>query len=72
MNASDDQRTEENVEKISQIVREDHQLRVWMIGESMNIGKDTAWNVLHEDLSKKKSLSQGGPSGSHTTAKQIL
>ena len=35
-------RTEENVEKISQIVRKDCRLSVQMIAESVNIDKDTA------------------------------
>ena len=47
-------RTEENVEKISQIVRKDRRLSVRMIAESVNIDKDTAWKILREDLNMKK------------------
>ncbi|XP_039610931.1 protein GVQW3-like [Polypterus senegalus] len=47
-------RTEENVEKIRQMVRKDRRLSVRMIAETINIDKDTAWKILREDLNMKK------------------
>jgi len=43
-------RTEENIEKIRQIVSENHRLTVRSIAEQVNIERETARKILTEDL----------------------
>ena len=43
-------RTEENIAKICQIVRENFRLTVRSIAEQVNIGRDTIRKILTEDL----------------------
>jgi len=47
-------RTEENIAKVRQIVREDRQLTVISIAEQVNIDRETVKKVLTEDLSMRK------------------
>lgn len=43
-------RTEANVEKNQQIVREDRLLSVRMIAQVMDFNKDSVWKILHQNL----------------------
>jgi len=47
-------RTEENIAKFRQIVRENRRLTVRSIVEQMNIDKETARKILTEDLDMRK------------------
>ena len=64
-------RTEENVEKISQIVRKDRRLSVRMIAKSVNIEKDTALKILREDLNMKKVCARWSQGFSHQSKKNV-
>jgi len=47
-------RTEENIAKIRQIVRENHQLTVRSTAEQVNINRETVRKILTEDLDMGK------------------
>jgi len=47
-------RTEENIEKVCQIVSENHRLTVRSIEEQMNINRETVRKILTEDLAMRK------------------
>jgi len=47
-------RTEENIAKIRQIVRENHRLNVRSIGEQVNIDREAVRKILTEDLDMRK------------------
>jgi len=47
-------RTEENIAKVRQIVRENHQLTVRSITEQVNIDRETVRKILTEDLDMRK------------------
>jgi len=47
-------RTEENITKIHQIVRENHRLTVRSIAEQVNIDRETVRKILTEDLDMRK------------------
>jgi len=47
-------RTEENIEKVRQIVRENRRLTVRSIAEQVNINRETVRNTLTEDLDMRK------------------
>ena len=61
-------RTEENIAKIRQIVRENRQLTVRSIAEQVNIDRETVKKILTEDLDMRKCV-QNGPNGSHRRTK---
>ena len=62
MSVEDDQRTgrpntsrtDENVERINRIIREDRRFGVHMIAETLSIDKDTVWKILRDELNMKK------------------
>jgi hypothetical protein len=47
-------KTEENVEKISEIVQKDRRLSIQMIAEMVNMDKETVRQVLHDRLNMRK------------------
>jgi len=47
-------RTEGNIAKVRQIVRENHRLTVRSIAEQVNIGRETVRKILTEDLDMRK------------------
>jgi len=47
-------RTEENIAKVCQIVRENHRLTVRSIAEQVNIDRETVRKILTEDLDMRK------------------
>jgi len=47
-------RTEENIAKVCQIVRENHRLTVRNIAEQVNIDRETVRKILIEDLDMRK------------------
>jgi len=47
-------RTEENIAKVRQIVRENHRLTVRSIAEQVNIDRETVRKILTEDLDMRK------------------
>ena len=47
-------RTEENIAKIRQIVRENRRLTVRSIAEQVNIDRETVRKILNEDLGMRK------------------
>ena len=47
-------RTDENVERINRIVREDRRLGVRMIVDTLSIDKDKIWKNLSDELNMKK------------------
>jgi len=47
-------RTEENIAKVSQILRENRQLTVRSIAEQVNINRETVREILTEDLDMMK------------------
>jgi len=51
-------RTEENVAKILQIVRENHWLTIRSIAEQVNIDRETVRKILNEDLDRRKVCSK--------------
>jgi predicted transcriptional regulator len=54
-------RTEENIAKVHQIVRENHQLTVRSIAEQMNINRVTIRKILTEDLDMSKWSQRSSP-----------
>lgn len=47
-------RTDENINKINEIVRKDRRLSIRMIAEMVNIDKETARQILHDNLNMRK------------------
>lgn len=47
-------RSEENVQKVCEIVRKDRRLSIRMIGDMLNINKETVRQILHDELNMKK------------------
>jgi hypothetical protein len=47
-------KTEENVEKISEIVRKDRRLSIRMIAEMVNMDKEMVRQILHDQLNMRK------------------
>jgi transposase len=47
-------KTEENVEKISEIVRKDRRLSIRMISEMVNMDKETVRQIFHDRLNMRK------------------
>jgi len=47
-------RTEENIAKVCQIMRENHQLTVRSIAEQVNIDRETVRKILTEDLDMRE------------------
>ena len=58
-------RTEENIAKIRQIVRENRRLTVRSIAEQVNIDRETVRKILTEDLDMRKVCAKNGPKGAH-------
>ena len=54
-------RTEENIAKVRQIVRENCQLTVRSIGEQVNIDRETVRKILTEDLDMRKMCAKMVP-----------
>ena len=54
-------RTEENIEKVRQIVHENHRLTVWSIAEQINIDRETVRKILTEDLDMRKECAKMVP-----------
>ena len=61
-------RTEENIAKVRQTVRENRQLTVRSIAEQVNIDRETIRKILTEDLDMRK-VCKNGPSGAHRRTK---
>jgi len=57
-------RTEENIAKIRQIVRENSRLSVRSIAEQVNIDRETVRKILTEDLDMRKVCAKMVPKGS--------
>jgi DNA-directed RNA polymerase sigma subunit (sigma70/sigma32) len=53
-------KTDENVEKVRTLVRNDHRLSMRMIAEEFNVDKETERQILTENLKMKKSVCQDG------------
>ena len=47
-------RTADNVERVKQMVRGDHQLTVRMIADELEINHDSVWKIITEDLGMRK------------------
>ena len=60
-------RTEENIAKARQIVRENRRLTVRSIAEQVNIDRETVTKILTEDL--KESVCKNCPKGAHRRTK---
>ena len=54
-------RTEENIAKVRQIVRENRRLTVRSIAEQMNNNRETVKKILTEDLDKRKVCGKMAP-----------
>jgi len=54
-------RTEENIAKIRQILRENHRLTVRSIAEQVNIDRETVRKILTEDLDMRKVWAKMAP-----------
>jgi len=54
-------RTEENIAKVHQIVRENHRLTVRSIAEQVNIDRETVRKILTEDLDMRKVCAKMDP-----------
>ena len=61
-------RTEENIAKVCQTVREIHRLTVRSIAEKENIDKERVRKILTEDLDMRK-VCKNGPKGVHRRTK---
>ena len=62
-------RTEENIAKVRQIVRENLQLTVRIIEEQLKIDRETVRKILTEDLDMRKVCAKNGPKGAHRRTK---
>ena len=47
-------RTEENVDRVRQMIRNDRRLTVRMIADSLSINRDCVWKIITEDLGMRK------------------
>jgi predicted HTH transcriptional regulator len=65
-------RTEENIAKICQIVRENHRLTVRSTAEQVNINRETVRKILTEDLDMKKVYAKMVPKELSKEQKQIF
>jgi energy-converting hydrogenase A subunit M len=54
-------RTEENIAKVRQIVRQNRRLTVRSIAEQVNIDKETVTKILTEDLDMRKACTKMVP-----------
>jgi len=62
-------RTEENVAKVRQIVRENCRLTVRSVAQQVNIERETVSRLLTEDLDMRKVCAKNGPKGAHRRTK---
>jgi len=62
-------RTEENIAKFRQIVRENRRLTVRGIAEQVNIDRETVRKIFTEDLDMRKMCAKNGPKGAHRRTK---
>ena len=62
-------RTEENIAKIRQIVRENRRLTVRSITEQVNIDRETVTKILTEDRDMRKGCAKNDPKGAHRRTK---
>jgi Mn-dependent DtxR family transcriptional regulator len=53
-------KTDENVDKVRTLVRNDSHLSIRMIAEELNVDKETVRQILTESLKMKKSVCQEG------------
>ena len=53
-------KTEANIEKIGEIVRQNHRLSIQAIAELINIDEETVRQILHSNFNKKKSMFEDG------------
>jgi hypothetical protein len=63
-------KTEENVEKISEIVRKHRRLGIRMIAEMANIDKETVRQILQVRLNMRKVCAKNGPEKPHSGTKR--
>jgi len=61
-------RTEENIAKVRQILRENRRLTVRSIAEQVNIDRETVRKISTEDLDMRKACAKG-PKGAHRRTK---
>jgi hypothetical protein len=54
-------KTEENVEKTSEIVQKDRRLSIQMIAEMVNMNKEMARQILHDRLNMRKVCARMAP-----------
>jgi len=54
-------KTDANIEKVSEIVRQNHRLSIWAVAELINIDKETVWQILHNYFNMKKVCSKMVP-----------
>ena len=47
-------KTDTNIEKVSEIVPQNHRLSIWAVAELINIDKETVWQILRNNFNKKK------------------
>jgi predicted transcriptional regulator len=64
-------RTEENIAKVRQILRENRRLTVRSIAEQVNIDRETVREILTEDLDMRKVCAKMGPKGPAHTALSV-
>jgi len=62
-------RSEENIAKVHQIVRENRRLTVRSIAEQVDIDSETVRKILTEDLDMRKVCAKNGPKGAHQRTK---
>ena len=54
-------KTDAHIEKVSEIVWQNHRLSIWAVAELINIDKETVWQILHNYFNMKKVCSKMVP-----------
>ena len=62
-------RTEENIAKLRQILRENRRLTVRSRVEQVNIDRETVRKILTEDIDDEEGVCKNGPKGAHRITK---
>lgn len=51
-------KTDDNIEKIGNLIRFDHQLNVRVIAETVRIEKESEWQMLHNNFNMQKACAK--------------
>jgi len=59
-------KTDANIEKVSEIVRQNRRLSIRAVAELINIDKETVRQIVHNNINMKKSVFEDGAETPHS------